>query len=572
MDAKTPGSVDSDPANPTLRRVVGTIPLHLQILGGFLSLHLGVLLGTLVIVNQHQTAEVRRAAERQLEVTKHVFLGHLKNRETQWSREIALLSKDFAIGRALATRDPETIRSVATNLRERIGADFVWFTDPAGRLIAGAPESAIPALPEDRQRAGAAATSAAEGASILLVNERLHQIAGAAMEMKGLDTRLVVGLAVDDRFVADVKRIAHCDLSLFAGGRLAASTLPPDARDALAADLSRETSGSFRDIRTSAGRFGVLPLPLSGDARVYLHQGLDEALRPLAKLRTLLIAVGLAGLLISAFLGYVLAERVTGSIQSLIARLRRSNEDLSQLNEFKERLFAMVLHDVNNPLTAVRGSLEILQMKLGKIPEDKAARFIETALSSAQRVARIISDLVDFAAIEAGQLSVNRVPLNLLDVVRDVHRRMEVLSAKSNVRISLEEASEPLFVSGDPHRLNQALQNLCSNALHYTPAGGAIRVTVRRVDDQAQVSVSDTGIGIAEADLPHIFERFYQAANAKAIRRGGFGLGLRIVQEIVDIHGGRINVTSAVGKGSTFTVVLPLAKEAGRAATASQAA
>ncbi len=169
-------------------------------------------------------------------------------------------------------------------------------------------------------------------------------------------------------------------------------------------------------------------------------------------------------------------------------------------------------------------------------------------------MARLVDDLLSLARADAGQqIAVGRVELDrvLMEVVQQMapHSR--------GVALSITEIDQ-IQARGDADRLKQLLLILVDNALKYTPAGGEVRVALRRDDGVAAVTVADTGIGIAPSDLPHIFERFYQADVARTRGRSGAGLGLSIARWIVDQHGGEITAASGPGKGSTFTVRLPL--------------
>ncbi|HAH07384.1 MAG TPA: hypothetical protein DCM05_12840 [Elusimicrobia bacterium] len=239
----------------------------------------------------------------------------------------------------------------------------------------------------------------------------------------------------------------------------------------------------------------------------------------------------------------------------LIEELKVSNLQLEELNNFQKKFFATVAHDVKNPLTAIRGYAELLSWK---VKEPDILKCINHIMSSSKTLEGLISDLVDFAAIESGKLRVNIAEMDLAQVVADVRSRVQVVADKRqiNLQVSVPETL-PKF-NGDPLRIGQVIQNLCTNAIQYTPEKGAVYVHVQVGPTFSTISVRDTGIGISKEDLPKIFNRFFQTEAAQKMRRAGFGLGLKIAQEIVKAHGGGMGVDSEVGKGSVFYFTLPL--------------
>jgi signal transduction histidine kinase len=242
----------------------------------------------------------------------------------------------------------------------------------------------------------------------------------------------------------------------------------------------------------------------------------------------------------------------------LLKEIQESNRQLAQLNAFQKKFFAMVAHDVKNPLTAILGYAEILLAKLQGMPSElKSASHIHTA---AKTLDLLISDLVDLAAIESGKLRIVPGPLDLAGVIQEVRSRIDVVAQHKGIQFSLglPPALPPL--EGDPVRIGQVIQNLCTNAIQYTQAGGRAAVRVEADPEQVTVSVFDTGIGISKEDLPRVFELFFQTREAQAMRQAGFGLGLTIAREIVQRHGGRIGVESEPGRGSRFFFTLPVQK------------
>ncbi|MBI5630600.1 MAG: response regulator [Elusimicrobia bacterium] len=242
----------------------------------------------------------------------------------------------------------------------------------------------------------------------------------------------------------------------------------------------------------------------------------------------------------------------------LFKEVQESNRKLAQINGFQTKFFAMVAHDVKNPLAAIIGYSELLGMRLKNLPNElKCASHIHSA---AQTLTHLISDLVDLAAIESGKLRVTLEPLDLAAVIQEVRSRVEVPAAQRRIRLSVEMPPTLPALSGDPARLGQVVQNLCTNAIQYTPEGGLVTVRVDADASLVRVGVRDTGIGISKEDLPRVFERFFQTQEAQKMRKAGFGLGLKIAREIIQMHGGDMGVESELGKGSFFYFTLPVQK------------
>jgi signal transduction histidine kinase len=241
----------------------------------------------------------------------------------------------------------------------------------------------------------------------------------------------------------------------------------------------------------------------------------------------------------------------------LLEEVQESNRQLGQINSFQKKFFAMVAHDVKNPLTAILGYSEVLGMRLKEATDVRCATYIRSA---AQTLNVLISDLVDLAAIESGKLRVEIGALDLAAVVQDVRARVDVVAQQRKINFAAEIPPVLPSLSGDPARLGQVIQNLCTNAIQYTKEGGSVTIRVDVTPDWVTVGVRDTGIGISKEDLPRVFERFFQTAEAQQMRKAGFGLGLKIAREIVQMHGGDIGLESELGVGSLFYFTLPVKK------------
>lgn len=243
------------------------------------------------------------------------------------------------------------------------------------------------------------------------------------------------------------------------------------------------------------------------------------------------------------------------------------NEMLAELEkafENQRRFVADASHELRAPLATLQGNLELLD-RAANLSEEERRAIWRDIRDEVRRLGRLVSDLLSLARAEAGQ-GLHLQPVELDRVVTDVLRPMRTEMAQHRLVV---EHLEPVPVMGDADRLRELLVILLDNAIRYTPAGGEIRVGLRHTPGQeVALSVADTGIGIAPEDLPHIFERFYRADKARSRATGGTGLGLAIARWIVEAHGGRIEVESQLGRGSRFTVRLPVAPPASTGAEA----
>jgi signal transduction histidine kinase len=228
------------------------------------------------------------------------------------------------------------------------------------------------------------------------------------------------------------------------------------------------------------------------------------------------------------------------------------------LERQKDDFLSAVAHDLRTPLTSIKGRIQLLRRRAerGALETPKLLDELGRIETSASRMVTLISELLDVANIEIGRpLTLSRRPVDLVGLVRSV--LAEHQQAAEEHHIAVEARAPELIGNWDATRLERVLANLLSNAIKYSPGQGDITVVVAREGPWAVLEVSDRGVGIPAADLPHIFERFHRAENV-AGKIPGTGIGLAAVREIVEQHGGSIAVRSTEGVGSTFTVRLPL--------------
>jgi len=240
-------------------------------------------------------------------------------------------------------------------------------------------------------------------------------------------------------------------------------------------------------------------------------------------------------------------ERLAATLNDMLSRLDAA---FSQVRQFS----ADASHELQTPLTILKGELEVA-LRAPRSPEEYQ-RVLASALEECEQLASLVDGLLLLARADAGVLRMERQPVDLAHLVEEVGAQVRMLAEAHALTLYCEPV-EPLIIQGDYAHLRRLVLNLVDNSLKYTPPGGRVRLTVQRQDTWAALRVTDTGIGLSPEEQAHIFQRFYRAANTQAQEAGGAGLGLCIAHSIAQAHGGYIQVESAPGRGSTFTVFLP---------------
>ncbi|HXG93670.1 MAG TPA: ATP-binding protein [Blastocatellia bacterium] len=240
------------------------------------------------------------------------------------------------------------------------------------------------------------------------------------------------------------------------------------------------------------------------------------------------------------------------------------NEMIGKLEQAfqRERQFtAYASHELKTPLAILRGDIEVA-LRRDRTPEEYK-QVLASNLEEIERLTRLTDDLLTLARSDAGEQVLEFEPVRLDQLAEEAHAYITPLARSSSVALEYDAPPSPIIIEGDQKRLKQLLVNLLDNAIKYTPAGGSARLALAVENSSALIQVSDTGRGITSDALPHIFERFYRRGDPRDARASGFGLGLAISKWVVDAHGGSIDVESAPGHGSRFTVRLPLLKDEG---------
>jgi signal transduction histidine kinase len=245
----------------------------------------------------------------------------------------------------------------------------------------------------------------------------------------------------------------------------------------------------------------------------------------------------------------------------LSSELARSYRQLSELERLKTEFFANVSHELRTPLTLILSPLQDILIQKQELP-DSVRELAELARDNSLRLLKLINDLLEVVRLESGEFRFQAEPLELGHFVASQAESVRPLARLKGLELKVERASMPLWVSADPAQLEKLLVNLFTNAIKFTSKAGTVAVAARQEDSIAVVEVRDTGIGIAEAELPHIFDRFRQADGSATRRFSGVGIGLSLAKELAEKHRGRLTVTSRLGEGSIFTLELPLEEPA----------
>jgi signal transduction histidine kinase len=243
------------------------------------------------------------------------------------------------------------------------------------------------------------------------------------------------------------------------------------------------------------------------------------------------------------------------------ARLFREIEDKSRqieaANRHKSEFLANMSHELRTPLNAIIGFSEVLQERLFGELNEKQAEYTSDILTSGQHLLSLINEILDLSKVEAGRMELEPSTFDLPLAIDNARTFVRERAVKHGIALDVDVDERLGEYVGDERKIKQILLNLLSNAVKFTPEGGRISITANKTENGAEISVSDTGIGIAPEDQPKIFEEFRQVGSDSMHKTEGTGLGLTLAKKFVELHGGKIWVESEVGKGSTFSFTLP---------------
>ena len=264
---------------------------------------------------------------------------------------------------------------------------------------------------------------------------------------------------------------------------------------------------------------------------------------------------------LSLVLDVTARKRAEEERNELLAREREARKQAEEADRLKDEFLATLSHELRTPLTAIFGWASLLRN--GDVPTDEIGEALEIIERNARAQARLVDELLDVSRIITGNLQVDLRPIELAKVVEIASSGLRPAAQAKNVSLEFEPGGEPQIVSGDQSRLRQVVWNLILNAIKFTPRDGRVVVRLKSEGHFVRLIVEDSGEGIKPEFLPYVFDRFRQAEGSISRKQGGLGLGLAVVRHLVELHGGSVSAESeGPGKGATFTVNLPLAREA----------
>ena len=247
----------------------------------------------------------------------------------------------------------------------------------------------------------------------------------------------------------------------------------------------------------------------------------------------------------------VLQGQKDGGVLILVQDRTKNRE----LEEMRQVFVSNVSHELRTPLSSLKALTETLQGAVDQDPQ-AAKRFLQMMDVEIDKLSQMVLELLELSRIESGRVELNKKSIPVSDLIRPAVERMRLQAERSGLKLGMEIADNLPLIHVDDERIEQVLVNLIHNAIKFTPAGGAVSVSANQKGNEILITVTDTGIGIPEKDLPHIFERFYKVDPARAT--GGTGLGLAIARHLVEAHQGRIWAESKEGEGARFIIALPL--------------
>jgi signal transduction histidine kinase len=393
--------------------------------------------------------------------------------------------------------------------------------------------------------------------STLDLQQVLSTIVGHAVQLSGADGGAIYeydeatqefqlrGSHQIEKELVEALHSSPIQLGSGAVGQAATTRAPVEVSDIL--DERQYVSTRFRPLLRQLGYRSLLAVPLLREDRIM--GGLSIYRRMTGSFSTEVVN------LLQTF-----ATQSVLAIQN--ARLFREIEDKSRqieaANRHKSEFLANMSHELRTPLNAVIGFSEVLQEKLFGELNEKQDEYVDDILTSGRHLLSLINEILDLSKVEAGRMELEVATFDLPLAIDNARTFVRERATRHGITLDVDVDERLGDYVGDERKIKQILLNLLSNAVKFTPEGGRIGINARQANGAIEISVSDTGIGIAPADQPKIFEEFRQVGGDYAHKSEGTGLGLTLAKKFVELHGGKIWVESEAGKGSKFTFSLPL--------------
>jgi two-component system OmpR family sensor kinase len=250
-------------------------------------------------------------------------------------------------------------------------------------------------------------------------------------------------------------------------------------------------------------------------------------------------------------------DRLSATFKQMTQHIEAQMEQLRKSDASRRDLIANVSHDLRTPLATLQGYIETLLLKDNSLTVEQRRNYLEIAAKHCGRLSNLVNKLLELAKLDACQISVVREPFNLRELAQDVIQKFQLKAGEKDANISLVTERDLPFVNADIGLIERVLENLIENAIRYTPSGGTIRLVLTPRENDVAVQIIDSGCGIPNAELAHIFNRFYQSDKSRKGDPQHSGLGLAITKRILELHDRSIEVTSTLNQGTTFTFQLP---------------
>lgn len=249
---------------------------------------------------------------------------------------------------------------------------------------------------------------------------------------------------------------------------------------------------------------------------------------------------------------------LANSFQALLERLQAQYQQVITVDDLRKELLTHISHDLRTPLASLLGYLETWQLNRESLTPQQSEQYIAVATRNAKKIANLIEQLFELAHLDSGNVQVNRESFSIAELAGDVLQKFSLDAQKKGIHLKVTPSNNALQVTGDIEKLERVLSNLIENALRHTETGGIITVRLNQQGHFVAIDVEDTGIGIPEHDLPHIFEAHFKAGNSVRENTAHGGIGLAITKKIIELHQSHISVQSVVNQGTTFSFQLPL--------------